>query len=663
MAPVDTTSYPRPDFVRKDLTWSSLNGEWDFLFDDADAGLSAFWHRRGLPTSTPDGKANKQPIIVPYVFQTPASGINHVGAHEILWYERVVSDVRTSEQRSRGNRLLLRFGAVDYDCKIWADGELVGGHRGGHVPFDVDLTDVAEGKKDGEGIRVTLRTRDSPNDLTQPRGKQYWKPESEGIWYTPSGGIWQTVWLESVPAVRLGDGSAGTVLRSHDTKSGELHAESVALLGRRAGSSYSVEIEASLAGVSVNKAKVEALGDRDYAKLSVPLRLSAEQRSQLPESHTAKSSPSDSAAWTEDGLALWSPAHPQLYTLTIRLLDASGGLLDEVTTETGMRSLSWTNGDATFRLNGKPLFQRLVLDQGYWQDTGITPPSQEALKADIEMSMAMGFNGCRKHQKVEDPVFLYWADKLGYLVWGEIANAYDFDAEYARRFDQEWREAMMRDINHPSIITWTPINENWGYPDLPNNVEQRNHLRSLYWQSKSLDPTRAINENDGWQHAITDITTIHDYRDYDELNVTYQDVSTIPEYPFDPKKRLFLPEIPGVEPEVFHKPGAPLMNTEFGGINITPPKDAKAGEKDWGYTTASDSDDLIVRIERQMQALVQKGVLCAFVYTQLSDIEQEVNGLYSIDRRAKVDPVKMTAVMDRAEAKYFEEIKKKGVVV
>jgi beta-galactosidase/beta-glucuronidase len=480
MAPVDTTSYPRPDFVRKDLTWSSLNGEWDFIFDDADAGLAARWHRVGLPASTPDSKASKQAIIVPYVFQTPASGINHTGAHEILWYERVVSDVRTSAQREKGNRLLLRFGAVDYDCKVWADGELVGGHRGGHVPFDVDLTDIADSKTAGESIRVTVRVRDSPFDLTQPRGKQYWKPESENIWYTPSSGIWQTVWLESVPAVRIGDGSAGTVLRSNDIKTGELHADLVALVGRRAGSAYSVEIEASLSGVPVNKVKVEALGERDYAKLSVPLCLSAEKRAQVPESAAS----AHASAWTDDGLALWSPDHPLLYTLAIRLYDAAGDLLDEVATETGMRSLSWTNGDATFRLNEKPVFQRLVLDQGYWQETGITPPSQEALKADIEMAQAMGFNGCRKHQKVEDPVFLYWANKLGFYVWGEMANAYAFDAEYMRRFDQEWREAMMRDINHPCVITWTPINESWGYTDLTNDVDQRNHLRSLYWQSK-----------------------------------------------------------------------------------------------------------------------------------------------------------------------------------
>jgi beta-galactosidase/beta-glucuronidase len=191
-------------------------------------------------------------------------------------------------------------------------------------------------------------------------------------------------------------------------------------------------------------------------------------------------------AW-HDGVALWSPEHPILYDLVLHLYDDSGKVVDEVETTTGMRSLSWTTGDGTFRLNGKPLFQKLFLDQGYWPETGLTPPSSEALKADIEMAKAVGFNGCRKHQKVEDPRFHYWADRLGFIVWGEMANAYEFGSDYIERMNGEWTEAVKRDLNHPCIITWTPNNESWAYTSLKDNIDQRNHIRSLYYLTKYVE--------------------------------------------------------------------------------------------------------------------------------------------------------------------------------
>jgi beta-galactosidase/beta-glucuronidase len=468
------TTYPRPDFQRTPLNWSSLDGPWTFTFDDTDSGKAEKWHKASL-----NNTSSKREIQVPYAFQTPASGINLYEAHEVMWYERTITDIRSADEKAKGNSLLVRFGAVDYECEVWVDGHFVGGHRGGHVPFDVDVSD-AFGDSDGDGneARLTLRVRDSPYDLTQPRGKQFWGPVPESIFYTPSGGIWLSVWLESVPAMRLACGSGGTVLRSDDVDGGVLHAQ-VGVLGRRVGSESAakVEIEASLGGVFVSKGEVELPRDRNIATLDLSMKVpnTAELQSREPFNGVG--------VWHED-VALWAPEHPILYDITLRLYNSTGNVVDTVETTTGMRSLSWQTGDGTFRLNGKPYFQMLFLDQGYWPETGLTPPSSEALKTDIELAKKIGFNGCRKHQKVEDPRFYYWADRLGFVVWGEMANAYEFGGEYVERFTSEWIEAVKRDINHPSIITWTPVNESWAVSALKDNIEQRNHVRALYYLTK-----------------------------------------------------------------------------------------------------------------------------------------------------------------------------------
>lgn len=517
-------TYPRPDFERPNLKWASLNGPWDFLFDDEDVGLTESWQLTGLPAQTKlspsSQKANsrsasgsvveriasgtqellrnnilaednaatvihKRQIQVPFVFQSTASGINDRGVHEVLWYERTVPDLRTPEDKPKGARVLLRFGAVDYEAAVWVNGQYVGGHRGGHVPFQLDVTDAMNVNPGAASAhRVTVRVSDSAYDLTQPRGKQYWGARPESIFYTPSGGIWQNVWVELAPPVRLADSSHGTVLRSDDIQTGKLRGE-VSVQGRRAGQHLAVEVEARLEGISVAKSRREELPkDRDLANFEVDVRLSQEQLAELPASVLEGAPASDGRCWRE-GVALWSPEHPQLYEVTMTLLDSgSGKTLDQVQTQIGMRSLDWSRADGTWRLNGRPYFQALCLDQGYWPDTFMTPPSMDSLKHDIMLAKRMGLNGCRKHQKVEDPAFYYWADKLGYLVWAEMASAYQFSAEYVDRFDQEWTEAVKLAINHPSVVTWTLANESWGYTDLANNVEQRNHIRSLYYKTK-----------------------------------------------------------------------------------------------------------------------------------------------------------------------------------
>ena len=656
------STYPRPDFERSNLLWTSLNGSWDFLFDDEDTGLDEQWQSKGLPqqvviagqsgeeenvdtkvnqitqqiaalpekllqknvfTSGPGGETReKQKINVPFVFQTPASGIHDLGAHEVVWYERTISDIRTQAQKKQGHRLVLRFGAVDYEASIWVNGQYAGGHRGGHVPFDIDISDAMAVRptiiSSSSTARLTVRVRDSTYDLTQPRGKQYWGAKPESIFYTPSTGIWQSVWLESVPGARLADSSHGTILRSNDIESGKLHAK-VAVQGRNVARKLSVELEASFHGIKISTSpKVDLPRASEHVNVDLNVRLSEQQVRELPP-ELLKEMPLENNRYWLDRVALWSPELPSLYDVTLRLYDSASNLVDEVKTTTGMRSISWTNGDRTFKLNGHVVFQSLVLDQGYWPETGMTPPSADSLKVDIELAKRMGFNGCRKHQKVEDPVFLYWADKLGYLVWGEMANGYEFSDEYADRFNQEWVESVKRDINHPCVIVWTPINESWGYTSLKDNIEQRNHIRSLYFITKTLDPTRAINDNCGWEHVQTDLTTFHEYGD---ANVMANACASI-EGVLEKKANRDVFVLPITNPArndsgSKDQEEAPVLCTECGGINIAPGQGDKSGnEDDWGYITASDPQNLLKLVENLISSIVRSGVVSGFVYTQL----------------------------------------------
>lgn len=648
-----STDYPRPDFQRTALHWESLNGPWDFLFDDDDGGVLAGWHQNGIPSHAPsgDGKPNgKRTIQVPFVFQAPASSINERGVHQVLWYERRIEDLRNSEEKSENYRLILRFGAVDYHAKVWLDGQYIGEHQGGHVPFDLDLTEAIQ-LSSFSPYRLTIRVFDSAFDLAQPRGKQYWGPQPESIFYTPSSGIWQSVWLESVPPARIVDGSYGTILRSNEIERGILDAR-ICTIGKRVGQLLTIEVQTSLGGVVVGTGRKDLPRDEDFVRLfELNTRLSQQHTQILPPDFVSAAPMNDDRYW-KNGVALWSPERPFLYDVTIRLLGPGDRLLDEVKTTTGMRSLNWTTGDGTFRLNGKPYFQALFLDQGYWPDTLMTPPNPAALKKDIELSKAMGINGCRKHQKVEDPIFMYWADRLGFLVWGEMASPFHFSVEMMKRFDREWMEMVKRDVNHPSVVTWTPINESWGYSDLDGSKRQRDHVRSLYWTTKTYDMTRPINDNCGWEHVITDLTTFHEYADQNGMTDRCKSLKEI----LGRGRPMFLGPIynhANIEDEGSrHQRGAPVMCTEFGGVNIAKSNDASR-KGNWGYTTASDAQDLLKRVEALIMGTVKEGHVCGIVWTQFTDIEQEQNGLYSYDRKEKLPAGEVKKVMEKAAVAYF----------
>jgi beta-galactosidase/beta-glucuronidase len=492
-------------------------------------------------------------------------------------------------------RLLLHFGAVDYRAAVWVNGTQVATHEGGHTPFSADVTHALAGDA-GNNILV-VRAEDPSRDVTIPRGKQYWKERSEGIFYTRTTGIWQTVWLEPVNRSRI-----DSIRLTPDVDAG------------------SIEVEVSIEGTEPEmslRATVEFDGDQVLEDI-FSVRSSLVERT-LPLLRRGDA-PDTSHLADWPGPALWSPEHPNLYDLQLELLDPDDEVLDRVDSYFGMRKIEAKDGKVL--LNDRPLYQRLVLDQGYFPQGILTAPTDEDLCRDVELAKEMGFNGARKHQKVEDPRWLFWADTLGFLVWGEMANAYQYSPAYVRRLTAEWQEAVIRDYNHPCIVAWIPMNESWGVPNLASDRSQTEHLLALYHLTRSLDPTRSVVSNDGWEHAITDLCTIHDYRDAEALAKSYATPeSAVAAEPAD--RPVYVPG--------YAYRGEPILITEFGGI-------AYSGyEEGWGYSTVAGGDEFLERYEALIAALLRCQPVQGFCYTQLTDVEQEVNGLLTYDRKPKAN--------------------------
>ncbi|CAA9385280.1 MAG: GH2 [uncultured Rubrobacteraceae bacterium] len=591
MSTVPRPEYPRPQFRRE--AWTNLNGEWRFAFDDGDAGRAEGWQNVAA-----DGLAGSPfdlTITVPFSYQAKLSGIGETDFHDVVWYARTF-------EYSPGDdgRLLLHFGAVDYRATVWVNGAHAVSHEGGHTPFSADVTFAL---REGENALV-VRAEDPSTDATIPRGKQYWKERSEGIFYTRTTGIWQTVWLEPVNRRRV-----GSLRLTPDVDEASLDVET--------------DIEAFEPGMTL-RLVVSFDGDEvldDRVTVTGPVvrrRLPLVRAGEAPDTPHLSRWPS---------AKLWFPEEPNLYDLRLELLDAGGRTLDAVESYFGVRKVEARGGGVY--LNNRPLYQRLVLDQGYFPDGILTAPTDDDLRRDVELAKEMGFNGARKHQKVEDPRWLYWADTLGFLVWGEMANSYRYSDDSVRRITAEWQEAVRRDFNHPSIVAWVPMNESWGVPNLGTDPAQREHLLALYHLTRSLDGTRPVVSNDGWEHALTDLCNIHDYRDAAALARTYatseSSVSAAPA-----GRRIYAPG--------YGYRGEPILLTEFGGI-------AFAGEEGgWGYSTVTDAGAFLERYEAMIDALLACDPVRGFCYTQLTDIEQEVNGLLTYDRKPKADLEKIRAI-------------------
>jgi beta-galactosidase/beta-glucuronidase len=584
--------YPRPQFRRPE--WTNLNGEWAFAFDDEDAGLARGWHR--VPAQ--DLRSGDSPfdwrITVPFCYQSELSGIGDPSFHDVVWY------ARTFAPSPGGERLLLHFGAVDYRAAVWVNGTQVAEHEGGHTPFSADVTPALT---EGENV-VVVRAEDPSRDATIPRGKQYWKERSEGIFYTRTTGIWQTVWLEPVGRRRI-----DSLRLSPDVDAARVDVE-VGVEGFEPG--LSLRLAVSVKGDSMLDDRMELRAPLIQRSLPLLPRGAAPDTPHLSE-------------WPKP--ALWSPEHPDLYDLRLELLDADGNVLDAVESYFGMRKIEARDGKVL--LNDRPYCQRLVLDQGYFPGGLLTAPTDEDLRKDIELAKEMGFNGARKHQKIEDPRWLLWADTLGFLVWGEMANAYQYSPNYVRRITGEWQEAVRRDHNHPCIVAWVPMNESWGVPELATDPAQIDHLLSLYHLTRSLDRSRPVVSNDGWEHARTDLCTIHDYGSPEDLSYRYATPES--SVAARPAKRPIYAPSHGYR-------GEPILISEFGGIAFS------GDEGGWGYSTVADAEELIERYDALISALLESETVCGFCYTQLTDVEQEVNGLLTCDRKPKADPARIRKV-------------------
>ncbi len=601
---VPRPEYPQPQFQRQ--RWQSLNGQWQFEFDDRNVGLDQGW--------AASNRALARTITVPYCFESQLSGIADTSFHPWLWYRRAF----TVPAEWKGQRVLLNLGAVDYRAMVWVNGEMVGTHEGGQTPMRFDITpNVKAGSN-----TITVRAEDMPTDRSIPRGKQYWEPKSRSIFYTRTSGIWQPVWLEAAGDSYLED------VKTVASIDGAVRFEATI-----ARPQPDLELRASVRSVppvaaAQGASAVEGAAGAKGAPAGPELQLGAE----IANTSVRLSGPHATLGAVVGDPRLWTPRSPNLYGVIFELRRGAD-VLDRVQSYFGFRAVGAEDGRVT--LNDSPIYLKLVLDQGYWPESVMTPPTDEAIQRDIRLAKDMGFNGARKHQKIEDPRYLYWADRLGFLVSGEMPNAYVFTDQYVSRFTREWMEALKRDRNHPSIIIWAPLNESWGVPDL-HDAKQQAHLEELYWLTHTFDDSRLVIDNEGWEHTEnTDLFAVHDYlRTGDELLERYRafgDRRVLP--PDTPIPNAGTPVlVPGAAYN-----GSPLYLSEFGGIAFIPPGHQVPGDA-WGYSGVEKTPEAaLARLRGLYTAIARIPAFAGVCYTQLTDVEQEINGLLTNDRKPKFD--------------------------
>jgi beta-galactosidase/beta-glucuronidase len=580
--------YPRPQFVRSD--WLCLNGEWQFEIDAGDSGLERGLLEREL----------QDRIQIPFCPESPLSGIGNTDFLNAVWYRR---KVRIPEAWS-GRRVLLHFQAVDYDATVWVNGVEVGRHRGGFSPFTCNLDGVAS---PGETATIVVRARDDHRP-PQPRGKQSQRYANYRCLYTRTTGIWQTVWMEPVPEVAL-----RRPRLTPDVANGAIRLEQP-LTNNRVG----LQLRATLR---------DAEGIVSTAACGAGADLSPRLDLEIP----------------HDRRQLWSPANPYLYDLEIELVDIDGNRIDHATSYAGLRSVA-VDGQ-TIKVNGEVIYQRLVLDQGYYPDGIMTAPSDEALRRDIQLSQAVGFNGARLHQKVFEERFLFHADQLGYLVWGEFGDwgARDYGPEsdhhqLGATFVTQWLEVLERDYSHPCIIGWCPLNET-RQPITDRITTLDDVTQGMYLATKAMDTTRPVLDASGYAHRVPD-ADVYDCHDYEQNLERFADHHA--------GLAVGQPYFNGPQDQRWSIPyrGQPFFVSEFGGIWWNP--EAKPEEDSWGYGERPRTiDEFYQRFEALCITLLDNPHMFGYCYTQLTDVYQEQNGIYTFDRRTKFDSERLREIQQR----------------
>lgn len=579
--------YPRPDCIRE--SFLSLCGEWEFEFDDANVGHREKWFRNHLFS---------RKIQVPFCFESELSGIGETGYHDHVWYRKQLEDIRSSADE----RLILHFEGADYFTEVYINGCLVQAHYGSNGGFQVDCTDYLE-----ECNTLVVYCFDPGKDRSIPRGKQDWELDGHAIWYTRTTGIYKPVWLQAVH---------------------RRHVENFFVQTKLGGFEIAVDLESSFPDGSVEFEIADRVCSRQYG-FDVTGR-KAIYRFSLPND------------FVND--RVWSPEKPFLFDLTIRLKDPQGTVTDTIRSYLGIREVATKDGNVT--LNRRPIYQKLVLNQGYYPRGILTAPTVQDMENDIDYMKSMGFNGCRIHQKTEDPYFLYLCDKKGFLIWQECAENYGYNTFNQRRMLNEWIDIVKNNFNHPCIICYTPLNESWGVEGIPYHPEIQHYAMSLYHMIRSLDPTRLVISNDGWEHCTTDLLTVHNYchgekgdaAKYEKFCKALSDRTEI--LKFDNIRRFILN--PGFTDE-----GQPILLSEFGGVAFR--KDATG--KAWGYTTCQDEAEYEEELRRIYAAISESSCIRGICYTQLTDVEQEVNGLMTFDRRFKIDPGVIKEINDSLRIK------------
>ena len=574
--------HPNPQVYRNDFL--CLDGEWGFAFDKDNSGLSEKWQ---LSNSLP------LKICVPFVYQSKKSGIDSAEFCETVWYKRKMK----LPESFAGKRTILHFAAVDYECDVWVNGNHAVNHVGGYSSFSADITELLT---DGEND-ITVRACDYDFAKETVRGKQLWGKGEFGCWYKRYTGIWQSVWVEAVNPLHIDK----FILKGDvDTNSVSIKAE---LKGFALDDKISADIQIMINDTEVATASMSVHGGYINEQLSVDYA----------------GSPFRGSEW-------WSPEHPNLYRMLI-ILKKDGEAVDEVQTYFGMRKLETENGKVL--LNNLPFYHRSILNQGYYPEGYITPESDERIIEDIKLIKSMGYNAMRIHQKIESPRFLYWCDRIGIAVWEEIPSMYQYRELQAHKIMNEITAIVERDINHPSIFSWVLFNESWGVQQIRFDVQQQNLTKGAYFTVKSMDPTRFAISNDGWQQTETDLLTIHDYSAYgEEITDRYDNKSCeIGDNPVAGQRRY-----------AFAKghcySGQPIMITEYGGISY-------ATDGGWGYNEkVKTEEEFLNRFASLTHAIRKIPYMTGYCFTQFTDVENEQNGLVTIDREPKADISKIRKI-------------------